>query len=152
MDLILLVLGKKLIFIKLQYKIFRTINLVSYFLNEQWHWKNTNFKSLYNNLSASEKHKFNFNILNLDYRQYISNWIYGNRKFVLKCDDQTIPYAKRKLRVLCLIDFIIKMLFFIIVTIILYRIFNNYNFLTTTTFTTIGVHRCNSCNKLNIIS
>lgn len=54
---------------------------------------------------------FNFDTTKIDYRDYIRNWVIGSRRFMLKLDDDTLPEAKRKLKILYWIDFVVKAVF-----------------------------------------
>lgn len=103
-DLMCIITGKKPWLTKIQRKIFTSLNIISYFLKRQWYWENNNYKSLYDNLSPSDKFTFDFDATKIDYLDYVKDWLSGSRKFILKLDDSTLPAARQKLRVMYWID------------------------------------------------
>lgn len=55
-DGIQIVRGKKPVLVKLQKKIYSSLNMIHYFLNNQWEWDNKNLILLYQNLDAVDKY------------------------------------------------------------------------------------------------
>jgi hypothetical protein len=55
---------------------------------------------------------FNFDIQTLDYRQYMRNWMIGVRRHLLKLDDESLPQAKQKFRVLYWLDTFVEAVFY----------------------------------------
>lgn len=103
-DFLCIITGKKPWLTKIQKKIFTSLNIISYFLKRQWYWENKNYKSLYENLSASDKFTFDFDATKIDYLDYVKDWLSGSRKFILKLDDSTLPAARDKLKIMYWID------------------------------------------------
>lgn len=58
---------------------------------------------------------FNFDIENFDFDTYLSNWVIGIRRYIMKEPDETIEAARRKIKVFLFMDFIIKLIFIVIV-------------------------------------
>lgn len=57
------------------------------------------------------RYTFNFDAKKIDYNHWISYWIFGYRKFILKQGDESLPMAKRKYMMLYYIDFVTKLVF-----------------------------------------
>lgn len=54
-DGIQIIRGKKPVLVKLQKKIYSSLNMIHYFLNNQWEWDNKNLILLYQNLDTADK-------------------------------------------------------------------------------------------------
>lgn len=79
-------------------KVNKFSDVLAYFTARNWVFKNDNVQSLWQGLNADDKKIFPFDFKTLDWNNYFYNYVRGIRKFILKEDPSTIPYAKVKLR------------------------------------------------------
>lgn len=96
-DGLLFVFGQKPFLLKIQNKIFTSMEILSVFIHNQWYWDNRQLRLLYKNMCPADQHIFDFDAFKIDYRTFMANWILGARRFLLKLDDSTIPASKRLL-------------------------------------------------------
>lgn len=144
-DALLLIFGQKPFLLKIQHKIFTSMEILSVFINNQWYWDNRQLRLLYKNLSPSDQHIFDFDAYKIDYRVFMANWILGARRFLLKLDDSTIEASKRLLRKLYWLHLATRTIFGGLLIWFTYRILSTMfgDTLTTT-------YECETCNNLNI--
>ncbi|XP_070499596.1 fatty acyl-CoA reductase 1-like [Chironomus tepperi] len=110
-DICAVLAGKKRWAIKLQRRIFDSMKVFAYFLNNSWNWDAKNCQLLVQRLNVEEREKFNFDVSKLDFDKYVEHWVIGSRRFVMKLDDSTIPEAKRKFVFLFWLDVTVKSIF-----------------------------------------
>lgn len=41
--------------------------------------------------------EFNFDCCSIDWDEYVKRWVIGLRKYILKCDESSLPAARRAL-------------------------------------------------------
>ncbi|KAG4071448.1 hypothetical protein HA402_011602 [Bradysia odoriphaga] len=144
-DLMCIITGKKPWLTKIQRKIFTSLNIISYFLKRQWYWENNNYKSLYENLSPSDKFTFDFDATKIDYLDYVKDWLSGSRKFILKLDDSTLPAARQKLRVMYWIDSVANVGFYAGVAYLIAFVLKKFVMLGG-----VAHVECNTCTKFEL--
>lgn len=58
-----LMVGRKPWLIRLQKKIFSSLNIIDYFLNKEWKWENKNLRLLYEELTPTDKYVYSLNYM-----------------------------------------------------------------------------------------
>jgi len=74
------------------------IEVLKYFLNTEWTFKSDNLKSLWNKLSPTDQKEFNFDMASIDWPTMVKNSYLGDRRFLLKETEDTIPLARKRMR------------------------------------------------------
>lgn len=72
--------------------------VTSYFCNNEWKFENNNTAALWEELSPTDKKLFPFNVSNLDWEDYFDKFILGSRVHLLQDPIETLPQARRKLK------------------------------------------------------
>lgn len=144
-DFLFIITGHKPWLTRIQKKIFTTLNIISYFLKQQWYWDNTNYKSLYENLSPSDKITFDFDATKIDYIDYVKDWLSGSRRFILKLDDSSLPAARRRLKIMGWIDSVVNVLFYVGVAYLIAVLLKKYAALGG-----VAHVECNTCTKFEL--
>lgn len=102
-DAVCLLKGRKRMFVKMLHRIQNAIAKLEYFGHRQWKFGNENLWALWNALSKDEKEMFNFDIRQLNWLDYIINYVRGVKIFIFKEDESTIPAARKHLQKLSVI-------------------------------------------------
>lgn len=98
---------------KLQRKIYEANLALHYFILNNWYFQNENFMALCNSLKREDLKAFNFHdFLEYDLVLYFRHAVLGGRRYLLGEKDERIPLAKRKYRVMKLIDRTVKSIFY----------------------------------------
>ena len=99
-------------FAKLATKMYKMITVFSFFSCNQWNFDDQNTEALYNNLSKEDQQIFNFDMKNIDYREYLTSVGIGIRKYIVKDGLTGTLYARRKMKVLKVLTIILLPLYF----------------------------------------
>lgn len=97
-DFILFITGNKTFLVDVQKRISNGLKVLQYYTTRKWIFKNQNFKQLYADLNEVDKKKFNFNLLDVDMREFILIYILGIRRFILKEKPEDLPKARANLK------------------------------------------------------
>lgn len=79
-------------------KIHKMTKVLSYFAVREWIVSIDNVQKLWNTLSEKDRKTFDFDLNELNWRQYFRNHLSGIRLYIIKDSLDTIPYAIRKRR------------------------------------------------------
>ncbi|CAG7815005.1 unnamed protein product [Allacma fusca] len=77
-------LGKKQVYKSLYQKLSRNVGALQYFCTGKWKFRTDNTKKLYESLSMADRKTFPFNVLAIDWDQYVFTQVDGIRKYALK--------------------------------------------------------------------
>ncbi|XP_075230970.1 fatty acyl-CoA reductase wat-like [Lycorma delicatula] len=91
-------IGKRTNMLRTYKKVNKFSDVLAYFTLRNWDFKNDNVQNLWKNLTEHDKLLFPFDISSLDWNDYFYIYVRGIRKYLLKEDPSSIPYAKVKLR------------------------------------------------------
>ena len=69
------------------------VSYTIFFSTQQWRFVCKNFISVLEKMSERDRHIFNFDVRQINWRTYIQNYILGGRRYILKEKDDTIPAA-----------------------------------------------------------
>lgn len=104
-----LIRGKKPRMMRLYQRIHKAVNTLKFFTMHEWKFDMTNTLSLMEKMSPEDLKMFNFDIRSLVWHEYMSNYVLGIRKYLMKEEESTLPDARKKLRSLYLKTQIIHM-------------------------------------------
>ncbi|XP_060808982.1 putative fatty acyl-CoA reductase CG5065 [Amyelois transitella] len=119
-DGLLFLLGKKTFLVNAQKRISHGLNVLQFYTTKEWHFVNTNFRSLRNRISKEDDEIFFTDVSPLDCEDYLKNYILGARYYVCKEDPSTLPKARKLYRIRFLVDQIFRLLFYVLVFWVLY--------------------------------
>ncbi|XP_075988917.1 fatty acyl-CoA reductase wat-like [Anticarsia gemmatalis] len=110
-DNICAVFGKERRFVRLYKKMGNMSKALSYFTLNYWNFQDKNLENLYNSLSPVDKEIFNFDIDNMDWKEYLLTWSIGVRKYIVKDGLKGTYYAVNKQRVFRILHYILSFLY-----------------------------------------
>jgi fatty acyl-CoA reductase len=70
-----------------------------YYANKQWDFNNENFVALRRKMNAKERKIFKIDGIDLDINEYIVDCIHAARMYILNEPPETLPAARRHMRV-----------------------------------------------------
>ncbi|XP_043296759.1 fatty acyl-CoA reductase 2 isoform X3 [Cervus elaphus] len=114
-DFYLRLTGRKPRMTKLMNRLLRTLSMLEYFINRSWEWSTHNTEMLMSELSPEDQRVFNFDIRQLNWLEYIENYVLGVKKYLLKEDMAGIPEAKQHLKRLRNIHYLFNTALFLII-------------------------------------
>uniref|UniRef100_G3UCV9 Fatty acyl-CoA reductase n=1 Tax=Loxodonta africana TaxID=9785 RepID=G3UCV9_LOXAF len=114
-DFYLRLTGRKPRMTKLMNRILRTISMLEYFLNRSWEWSTYNTEMLMFKLSPQDQKVFNFDMRQLNWIEYIENYVLGVKIYLLKEDMAGIPEARQHFKRLRNIRYLFNTALFLIV-------------------------------------
>lgn len=85
---------------------------LSYFTTHNWRFVDGNTEALYNGLSEVDKVIFDFDVMTIDWREYMLKWIIGLRKYVIKDGLKGSKYGAKKQFVFLFVNIITSILYF----------------------------------------
>lgn len=103
--------GNKPIMMRVQRRINKGFEVFEYYANNQWDFKNEYVVKIRKMLNDKERLVFPIEGNDLDIDEYILNCIQAARLYILKEPPETIPAAKRHMRVMYWVDVITKIVF-----------------------------------------
>ncbi|XP_049638841.1 fatty acyl-CoA reductase 2-like [Suncus etruscus] len=107
-DLFLLLTGRKPRILNIMNRILKTISMLEYFWTHCWEWSMKNTEMLMAELSPEDQQVFNFDVRQLDWLEYIENYVIGVKQYLLKEDMSGIPKAKEHLKKLWNMQYLFK--------------------------------------------
>jgi len=96
MDVAARAVGAKPIYMKIQSRLWKSVEVVEYFTFNEWKWTNENVSKLIDKLSPEDKKEFDFDVRNIDWTQYLDNYLIGIKKYALKESMEDLPVASAK--------------------------------------------------------
>uniref|UniRef100_D4A9Z0 Fatty acyl-CoA reductase n=3 Tax=Rattus norvegicus TaxID=10116 RepID=D4A9Z0_RAT len=114
-DFYLRLTGRKPRMLKLMNRLLKTISMLEYFINHSWEWSTNNTEMLLSELSPEDQRVFNFDVRQLNWLEYIENYVLGVKKYLLKEDLAGIPKAKQHLKRLRNIHYLFNTALFLII-------------------------------------
>lgn len=122
-DTLLGLLGHKKLIIKAVNRMHHANEMFDYFCSNQWQFKTDNVKKLRNLQSIDDKKEFDCDVRAINWKRYAQiGWI-GCRRFVLKEDDSTFEWAKKRYSMLCILYYSIKIIWITCSTLIVRYLF-----------------------------
>ncbi|XP_077518789.1 fatty acyl-CoA reductase 1-like isoform X2 [Amblyomma americanum] len=109
-DLALQLIGRKPRFVPLYYKVRKGIDVVQYFTTHSWLFRSNNVVALVDELSATDKQLFNFDVRNLEWYLYWEQYILGIRKYLFKAEVSKLPEARKHMKWLYIMHLLLNLL------------------------------------------
>lgn len=96
----------------MQRKISTGLKLLQYYTTKDWDFRNERFQEMSDKLNSTDQEIFDTSVSQVNWDVYISDYIRGMRTYILGESDDTLPYARKVLRRLYILDWATKILFF----------------------------------------
>lgn len=96
-DIFHVVVGKEAKMMNIYKKLHQNANMLEYFFTREWKFHSKNVKELLDAIPMKDKENFNFDISQLEWKDYLEQQFLGVRRYILKEDDSTIPAARKLL-------------------------------------------------------
>lgn len=77
-------------------KMHQAFDMLVYFTTRQWKFDVSNTLGLIDEMSPTDRKEFCFDMRELEWNDYLKDFYFGVRRYLLKEDDATIEYAKRR--------------------------------------------------------
>lgn len=71
-------------------------SVISYFLLQQWRFRNNNFLRLMDKLNPADRSEFDLDIGSLDWKEYFGYYIRGIRVYLMNDPLTTVPQGRAK--------------------------------------------------------
>nr|KAF6452325.1 fatty acyl-CoA reductase 2 [Molossus molossus] len=113
-DFYLRLTGRKPRMTKLMNRILKMVSMLEYFINRSWEWSTDNTEMLMSTLTPEDQRIFNFDVRQLNWLDYIENYVLGIKKYLLKEDMAGVPEAKQHLKRLRNIHYLFNTALFLI--------------------------------------
>jgi len=91
-----------------------SFGVLAFFLTNQWKWEIGNSIRLKEEMTCSDQKEFMFDTTSLDWKQYITVYILGTKRFLLKENSNGYPAARKHLQRLRMIGYGLQIILFII--------------------------------------
>jgi fatty acyl-CoA reductase len=69
---------------KMYQKVHKSIDVMSYFCNQQWKFNNDNMQNLLGKMSPQDKHLFNFDITLVEWEEFVFSAVRGLRLYIME--------------------------------------------------------------------
>lgn len=116
-DVLLFCLGYKPVLMRVQRRITKGFEVFEYYTNNQWDFKSDVAQTVRHRLNPRELRDYKVDTVGLDIMKYFEDCVRAARIYILKESDDTLPAARRHMRVMWWVDVITRFVFW---TLILY--------------------------------
>ncbi|XP_063836686.1 putative fatty acyl-CoA reductase CG5065 [Ostrinia nubilalis] len=110
-DILLFCLGYKPILMRVHRRISKGFEVFEYYTNNQWDFKSDIAQTVRQRLNTRERRDYKVDAVGLDIMKYFEDCIKAARIYILKEYDDTLPAARRHMRVMYWVDVIAQCLF-----------------------------------------
>jgi len=97
MDATARAVGAKPMYMRLQQRLWKSVEVLEYFTSREWKWTNHNVVELNDKLSPEDRKEFDFDVRNIDWTEYLDNYCLGTKKYVLKESMEALPAARQNI-------------------------------------------------------
>lgn len=118
-DSLIFLAGYKPIMCRVQRRIQKGFEVFEYYANNQWDFENKNIYEIRDKLNPIEYKKYQIHGEDMDIDEYFEACIRAARVYILNEPPETLPAARRHLKVMYWVDVITKILFFVLLIYIL---------------------------------
>ncbi|KAJ8298923.1 hypothetical protein KUTeg_022983 [Tegillarca granosa] len=115
MDFYMWISGKRPIFVKIQDRLRKAVASLDFFTSREWNFSTTNMYMLLGKMSEEDRKVFNFDPKCIDWRSYMEYYCLGTKRFVLKEEIEELPRARKTLRRLQQLNYIVNIMIIIVV-------------------------------------
>ncbi|XP_034827897.1 putative fatty acyl-CoA reductase CG5065 [Maniola hyperantus] len=110
-DTLLFCLGYKPVLMRVHRRISKGFDVFEYYTNNQWDFKSDIAQTLRKNLNPRERRDYKVDAIGLDISKYFEDCIKAARIFILKEYDDTLPAARRHMKIMWFVDIVTRFLF-----------------------------------------
>lgn len=114
-DTIIFLAGHKPIMCRVHRRIQKGFEVFEYYANNQWDFENDNINIIRNKFNEREKINYQLHGDDLDLDDYFEACIRAARIYILNEPPETLPAARRHMRVMWWVDVITKIMFFVLI-------------------------------------
>ncbi|XP_055610967.1 fatty acyl-CoA reductase wat-like [Uranotaenia lowii] len=104
-DLLARIMGEKPRVVFLYRKIQQFTDVLQFFTNNQWWFRNENMRKVYDSMSVEDKEFFPSDVKKIDWHDFFYIYVMGLRKYVMKENLENLKEAKRKMVLLCIMHY-----------------------------------------------
>lgn len=104
-------------------KIDKVSSATCFFVLQGWQFVSENYISLLDKLSAEDRRIFYFDVREIEWQSYITNYGLGIRRFIFREEDDTIPAARISLVKFYLMQGMTKGLFLMLLAFVVFQVF-----------------------------
>ncbi|XP_033326343.2 putative fatty acyl-CoA reductase CG5065 [Megalopta genalis] len=112
-DALIFLAGYKPIMCRVQRRIQKGFEVFEYYANHQWDFDNSNLYVIRDRLNQTEYRKYQLHGDDMDIDEYFEACIRAARVFILNEPPETLPAARRHLRIMYWVDVFTKITFFV---------------------------------------
>ncbi|XP_026322593.1 fatty acyl-CoA reductase 1 [Hyposmocoma kahamanoa] len=110
-DTLLFCLGYKPVLMRVQRRIQKGFEVFEYYTNNQWDFKSDIGQTVRQRLNTRERRDYKVDAVGLDISKYFEDCIHSARIYILKEYDDTIPAARRHMKVMWCVDVATRLIF-----------------------------------------
>lgn len=125
-DFLLMIFGQKQMLTKLTAKLHHGYKILRPFTTTAYTCSNDNLLAAYNELDENDKDEFCFDPRKCDWDQNFRDSYYGARRRLLKEDISNVMAATRKMKILMVVEFVFKIMFYAFVAWAAYRLYGYF--------------------------
>lgn len=114
-DTLIFLAGYKPVMCRVQRRIQKGFEIFEYYANNQWDFENANIYEIRDKLNEVEFKKYQIHGLDLDIDKYFESCIRAARIYILNEPPETLPAARRHLRIMYWVDVFTKILFSVLI-------------------------------------
>ncbi|XP_068632683.1 putative fatty acyl-CoA reductase CG5065 [Battus philenor] len=114
-DFLFMLLGQKRFLVRIQERISQGLEVLQYFTTRPWIFSCSNFDSIHEKLNDEERIIYNTDLSSVDRVKYLESCVEGGRIFCFKEDPAKIPYNRSYHNFLYVLDWIVKILFWLLI-------------------------------------
>ncbi|XP_046682906.1 putative fatty acyl-CoA reductase CG5065 [Homalodisca vitripennis] len=112
LDTIIFLSGNKPVLCRVQERINKGFEVFEYYANNQWEFKNEHVHLLRKVMNKRERFEYKVDGEDMDLRKYFEDCILSTRLYILKEMPDTLPAARKHMRMMYWVDVIAKLMFF----------------------------------------
>ncbi|XKL65276.1 hypothetical protein PGB90_008696 [Kerria lacca] len=112
LDFFIFLSGNKPVLRRVQDKINKGFEVFEYYANNQWEFRNEHVHYVRKVLNKRERRDYKVDGEDMDIREYFKNCVMAARIYLLNEPPETIPAAKRHMKIMYCVDLFCKILFF----------------------------------------
>ncbi|EFA05233.2 putative fatty acyl-CoA reductase CG5065 [Tribolium castaneum] len=121
LDALLIVLGYKPVLMRVQKRVSKGYEVFEYYANNQWDFNNDDSMKARQMLNPKERAIYKLDGDGIDYHDYFTDCVRAARLYILKEGDETIPSARRHMRLMRFVDVTCKTLLLFAFLYMLYK-------------------------------
>ncbi|XP_065216154.1 putative fatty acyl-CoA reductase CG5065 [Planococcus citri] len=112
LDFFIFCSGNKPVLCRVQDKINKGFEVFEYYANNQWEFRNEHVHYIRKVMNKRERRDYKIDGEDMDIREYFKSCVMAARNYILKEPPETIPAARRHMKVMYCLDILVKTLFF----------------------------------------